>query len=316
MNVLITGGAGFIGSCFARTAALEKADWNCVVLDKLTYAGSETNLEPVSDKVTFVKGDIADTDLLNRLFQKYEFRVVVNFAAETHVDRSIKNPEAFITNDIIGAYRLLEVCKSYDLDQFVQISTDEVYGEVLEGFSVETDPLMPRNPYSASKCASDRLAFSYFATYDLPVVISRCSNNYGPYQHPEKLIPLFVTRLMEGKKVPLYGDGMNIRDWLYVEDHVRAIFCLIDKAEIGEVYNISANEEHVNKEITHMILEEMSLGLERIEYVEDRVGHDRRYSMNSQKIRDLGWKPRYSFQESFSKTVQWYRQNESWWKSL
>lgn len=315
-NILVTGGAGFIGSCFARLVANEFPGYHCVVLDKLTYAGRKENLDPVKDKITFVQGDIADRPLLDQLFKQYRFASVINFAAETHVDRSIGNPEDFIVTDVLGTYHLLEACKAFQVAQFVQISTDEVYGDIPSGASVETDPLMPRNPYSASKAGADRLAYSYYATYGLPVIITRCSNNYGPYQYPEKLIPLFITNLLEGQQVPLYGDGMNIRDWIYVEDHARAILFLMEQGQAGEIYNIGAGEEHPNIEITQIILKELGLGEERIRYVEDRQGHDRRYALNSQKIRSLGWAPRYTFQEMMPQTIQWYCDHQEWWEPI
>ncbi len=315
-HVLVTGGAGFIGSCFARLVANEYPEWNCVVLDKLTYAGREENLESVADKLTFVQGDIADRSLLDQLFAQYPFDTVINFAAETHVDRSIGNPEDFIVTDILGTYHLLEACKDNEVGQFIQISTDEVYGEVLQGASVETDSLMPRNPYSASKAGADRLAFSYFATYDVPVIITRCSNNYGPYQYPEKLIPLFITNLLEGEDVPLYGDGLNVRDWIYVDDHAQAILFLMEHGQAGEIYNIGVSEEYTNKEITDLILKELNLGEERIRYVQDRQGHDRRYALKSDKIRALGWEHRYTFEEMMPQTVRWYCENRAWWEPI
>jgi dTDP-glucose 4,6-dehydratase len=286
------------------------------VLDNLTYAGRLENIESVKDQIIFVKGDIADAVLLKQMFAEYKITHVVNFAAETHVDRSIGNPKKFIVTDVLGTYQLLEASKTANIKCFVQISTDEVYGQVLEGHSVETDPLMPRNPYSASKAGADRLAYSYFATYGLPVIITRCSNNYGPYQYPEKLIPLFITNLLENKKVPLYGDGQNVRDWIYVEDHVRAVDFLMDKGELGEIYNIGAGEAYTNSEITQILLKALYKNDNSIEYVEDRLGHDRRYALDSSKLQAMGWKTLYPFEKTMAKTIHWYCDHKDWWEPI
>ncbi len=316
MQILITGGAGFIGSCFARFMVNKYPESKFVILDKLTYAGNLKNIESIKDKINFVHGDIADDDLVKKLYDKYKFDYVINFAAETHVDRSIGNPSDFIATDIYGTYVLLENAKRVSCRKFIQISTDEVYGSVPVGSSKETDALMPRNPYSASKAGADRLAYSYFATYNLPVIITRCSNNYGPYQYPEKLIPLFITNAIENKSLPLYGDGKNIRDWIYVEDHASAIDFLLTKGQDGEVYNIGGNNEKENIEITKIILKILKKSESLITPVKDRQGHDRRYSLNFDKIKKLGWRPKFNFDEAMANTIKWYQENEDWWREI
>ncbi len=315
---LITGGAGFIGSNFIRFLLRQNEPFRLVNLDKLTYAGNLANLADVADdpRYTFVKGDIADKELVKSLFQEHRFTHVVNFAAESHVDRSIGNPEDFIRTDIFGAYVLLEAAREYGVERFLQISTDEVYGSITEGSFKETDPLMPRNPYSASKAGADRLAYSYFATYELPVIISRASNNFGPYQYPEKLIPLFVTNALEDKPLPLYGDGKNIRDWLFVEDHCEALYFLLDRGVNGEVYNIAGGNERENIFITKFILRELGKPESLIKYVADRPGHDRRYSLDSSKLASLGWVPKTDFEQALKDTIKWYVEHRSWWEPL
>ncbi len=315
VNVLVTGGAGFIGSNFVRYALAQHPDWRVTTLDKLTYAGRRENLHDVMDnpRHTFVHGDIADGPLSGPLVE--QAHIVVHFAAETHVDRSIQSAGEFIRTDVEGTFVLLEAARrAKDLRRFVQISTDEVYGSVATGASVETDELRPRNPYSASKAGADRLAYSYWATYDVPVVVTRASNNYGPYQFPEKVIPLFVTNLEEGKKVPLYGDGKNVRDWIYVDDHCEAVLMALEKGVGGEVYNIGGNNERNNLELTHSILKVMGLGHDQIEYVTDRLGHDRRYAIDATKIKTkLGWQPtRSAWPQALEKTVRWYVDNPQW----
>src|SRR6187397_2343342 len=316
-NVLVTGGAGFIGSNFVKWAHARHADWHITTLDKLTYAGRLENLREVSDspRHTFVKGDIADAAVAAPLVQDAE--VVVHFAAETHVDRSIQHAGDFITTDIFGTFVLLEAARdSKRLRRFIQISTDEVYGSVPTGHSRETDELKPRNPYSASKAGADRLAYSYWATYKVPVIITRASNNYGSHQFPEKVIPLFITNLIDDIPVPLYGDGQNERDWLHVDDHCRGVDLLIDKGVDGEVYNIGGGNQVKNVDLTHRLLELVGKPTSLIKPVADRPGHDRRYSLDTAKLEALGWKPKERFEEGLAKTVRWYRDNEWWWRPI
>ena len=318
-TILVTGGAGFIGSCFIRSLFAKPEKYGRIInLDKLTYAGNLANLPNIEEgeRYRFMHGDICDKKLVEQIFLDEKPDVLVNFAADTHVDRSIGSPDDFIQTDVFGVFNLLENARRFGIEKFVQISTDEVYGSIESGSFSETDPLMPRNPYSAAKAGGDRLAYSYFATYDMPIVISRASNNYGSNQYPEKLIPLFVTNLIEGKKVPLYGDGKNIRDWLYVQDHCDAIEFLIENGENGEVYNIGGGNEMQNIEITQLILELMGVGDEMIKYVPDRPGHDQRYSLNTEKLAKLGWKPKYNFTSALPETVHWYRENEDWWRKI
>ena len=317
VEVLVTGGAGFIGSNFVRYALAAHEDWRVTTLDKLTYAGRRENLHDVMDhpRHRFVHGDIADAAVAAPLVQGAH--IVVHFAAETHVDRSILSAGDFITTDVFGTFVLLEAARQAPaLRRFVQISTDEVYGSVAEGSSVETDELRPRNPYSASKAGADRLAYSYWATYGVPVIITRASNNYGPYQFPEKVIPLFVTNLADGIPVPLYGDGLNVRDWLHVDDHCRAIDLLIDRAADGEVYNIGGGNHVRNVDLTHRILELTGSPDSLIRRVEDRPGHDRRYSLDTTKLRRLGWAPQVPFETGLAETVEWYRRNQWWWRPI
>jgi dTDP-glucose 4,6-dehydratase len=317
VKVLVTGGAGFIGSNFVRYALATHRDWQVTTLDKLTYAGRLENLESVKDEPRhrFVKGDVADAAVAAPLVRESD--VVVHFAAETHVDRSIRHAGEFITTDVYGTFVLLEAARENPgLRRFVQISTDEVYGSVPAGSSKETDELRPRNPYSASKAGADRLAYSYWATYDVPVVVTRASNNYGPNQFPEKLIPLFITNLIDDIPVPLYGDGQNERDWLHVEDHCRGVDLLIDKGVPGEVYNIGGGNQVKNVELTHRILQLLGKPTSMIKPVADRKGHDRRYSLDTAKLESLGWKPRHDFEQGLAQTVQWYRDNERWWRPI
>ena len=317
VRVLVTGGAGFIGSNFVRYAIAAHPDWHVTTLDKLTYAGRLENLKSVEDhpRHRFVKGDIADMAVAGPLVRESE--VVVNFAAETHVDRSIKHAADFITTDVFGTFVLLEAAReNANLRRFVQISTDEVYGSVPVGSSKETDELKPRNPYSASKAGADRLAYSYWATYKVPVIITRASNNYGPNQFPEKVIPLFITNLIDDIPVPLYGDGQNERDWLHVDDHCRGVDLLIDKGVDGEVYNIGGGNQVKNVDLTHKLLELVGKPTSLIKPVADRPGHDRRYSLDTNKLEALGWKPQEPFEEGLAKTVRWYRDNEWWWRPI
>lgn len=315
---LITGGAGFIGSNFARMMVGRYPETHWVVLDKLTYAGRKENLSGIEKKsnFSFVRGDIVDTKQVERLFEEYRFENIFNFAAETHVDRSIESPGQFIMTDVYGAYVLLEAARKYEVKKFIQISTDEVYGSINEGSFSESSPLMPRNPYSASKAGAERLAYSYFATYQINVIITRASNNYGPYQYPEKLIPLFITNAIEGMDLPLYGDGKNIRDWIYVEDHVDALDVVLKYGKSGEVYNIGAGQELENRDVAQMICQQLEIDPTHIKSVKDRLGHDRRYSLNFDKMKALGWNPKKDFQTGLAETVSWYRDNQEWWKRI
>jgi dTDP-glucose 4,6-dehydratase len=317
VNVLVTGGAGFIGSNFVRHALARHAGWHVTTLDKLTYAGRRENLHDVIDhpRHTFVHGDIADAPVSGPLVEQSD--IVVHFAAETHVDRSIQAAGEFIRTDVEGTFVLLEAARrARRLRRFVQISTDEVYGSVPTGASTETDELKPRNPYAASKAGADRLAYSYWATYEVPVIITRASNNYGPYQFPEKVIPLFVTNAIDDIPVPLYGDGRNIRDWLHVDDHCRALDLLIDGGSDGEVYNIGGGNEVMNVDLTHRILEVLGKPASLIAPVPDRPGHDRRYCLDTAKLRALGWTPQVRFDDGLVATVDWYRGNEWWWRPV
>jgi dTDP-glucose 4,6-dehydratase len=317
VNVLVTGGAGFIGSNFVRYALHTHPDWHVTTLDKLTYAGRRENLHDVMDdpRHRFVHGDILDAAVSGPLVEASDY--VLNFAAETHVDRSILAAAEFIKTDVEGAFVLLEAArKSRALKRFVQISTDEVYGSVAEGSSAETDELKPRNPYSASKAGADRLAYSYWATHEVPVIITRASNNYGPYQFPEKIIPLFVTNLIDNIPVPLYGDGQNVRDWLHVLDHCRALDRLLTASTNGEVYNIGGGNEVKNVDLTHAILEHAGKDASLIKPVADRKGHDRRYSVSTAKLRAMGWAPQVPFEQGLRDTVNWYQANEWWWRPI
>ena len=316
-RVLVTGGAGFIGSHYVHHALAAHPDWRVTVLDKLTYAGNPANLEDVkgNDRYRFLRGDIASkTDVEKAMEGGVD--LLLNFAAETHVDRSIGDPEGFIRTDIYGAYTLLEAARHHKVKAFVQISTDEVYGSVASGQSRETDALMPSNPYSASKAAADRLAYSYFATYRLPVFISRASNNFGPRQYPEKVIPLFVTNALSDEPLPLYGDGQNVRDWLYVTDHCAALDVMLERGTPGEVYNIGGGSERRNIEITEMILDRLRKPRTLLRHVQDRPGHDRRYALDCSRIQALGWSPRVRFEEGLERTVAWYAENRAWWQPI
>jgi dTDP-glucose 4,6-dehydratase len=317
VNVLVTGGAGFIGSNFVRHALLAHHDWRITTLDKLTYAGRLENLKGVLDhpRHTFIKGDVADPAIATPLVADAD--VVVHFAAETHVDRSLMDAGAFITTDVFGTFVLLDAARQApNLKRFVQISTDEVYGSVAQGSSCETDELRPRNPYSASKAGADRLAYSYWATYKVPVIITRASNNYGPNQFPEKVIPLFITNAIDDIPLPLYGDGLNERDWLHVSDNCLALDLLIEKGIPGEVYNVGGGNHVRNIDLTHQILKLVGKPESLVRPVEDRLGHDRRYSLDTSKLRALGWAPRVPFEAGLRETVVWYLQNEWWWRPI
>ncbi|MFC1535891.1 dTDP-glucose 4,6-dehydratase [Candidatus Neomarinimicrobiota bacterium] len=314
----VTGGCGFIGSNFIRYIFNYDDSAIIINLDKLTYAGNTNNLADLNDseRYIFYHGDICDSIIVKEIFQKYKPNYLINFAAESHVDRSIGKPDDFIQTDIFGTFTLLEAAREFGIDRFIQISTDEVYGSIEIGSFSETDALMPRNPYSASKAGADRLAYSYFTTYDLPVIITRASNNYGPYQFPEKLIPLFVTNAIEDKKLPVYGDGKNVRDWLYVEDHCEAIKLIIKNGKLGEIYNIGGGNELTNIDITNLILKETNKPESLKQFVQDRIGHDRRYSLNCDKLASIGWRPKFDFQVVIKSTITWYKENDEWWKPL
>jgi dTDP-glucose 4,6-dehydratase len=316
-NVLVTGGAGFIGSNFIRYALDAHPDWHITNLDKLTYAGRMETLNDLAGhpRHTFVHGDVADAPVAAPLVKAAE--IVVHFAAETHVDRSILEAGEFIRTDVIGTFVLLEAARaSTRLKRFVQISTDEVYGSVPVGSSVETDELKPRNPYSASKAGADRLAYSYWATYGVPVIVTRASNNYGPYQFPEKVVPLFITNALDDIPVPLYGAGLNVRDWIHVSDHCRGIDTVIARGTAGEVYNIGGGNEVTNIDLTHLLLELAGKPASLITQVADRQGHDLRYSLDTAKLRELGWKPQVAFDQGLKDTVAWYRANDWWWRPI
>jgi dTDP-glucose 4,6-dehydratase len=317
VEVLVTGGAGFIGSNYVRYALAAHPDWRVTTLDKLTYAGRLENLHDVMDhpRHAFVRGDIADAEVSRPLVERAN--LVVHFAAETHVDRSILEAGDFIRTDVFGTFVLLEAARAAKgLRRFVQISTDEVYGSVPTGASRETDELKPRNPYAASKAGADRLAYSYWATYGVPVVVTRASNNYGPYQFPEKVIPLFVTNAIDGQPVPLYGDGLNVRDWLHVLDHCRAIDVVVERGEAGQVYNIGGGNEVTNIDLTKRILALLGRPETLIRPVADRPGHDRRYALDTAKLRGLGWAPQVVFSDGLGEAVDWYRKNEWWWRPI
>jgi dTDP-glucose 4,6-dehydratase len=316
LRLLVTGGAGFIGSNFVRRQILRESHWTTVtVLDNLTYAGNLDNLEAcVGDsRFKFVKGNILDQELVTEVLSDVD--VVVHFAAESHVDRSIQNPRLFVETNVLGTHSLLESALRARVQTFIHVSTDEVYGSITSGSWPETHPISPNSPYSASKAGSDLLAISYFRTFGMDVRVTRCSNNYGPFQHPEKLIPLFITNLLEDRKVPLFGEGLNIRDWLHVDDHCNAIELVISRGKPGEIYNIGGGKELTNLEITRTILAHMNKGDEFIENVEDRKGHDFRYSVSTLKIETfLGYTPKVDFESGIADTINWYEKNPLWWK--
>jgi len=313
---LITGGAGFMGSNFIHYLLRTYRDIKVINLDKLTYAGNLENLRDIENepRYRFVKGDVCDPQMVEPLIKESD--VVVNFAAETHVDRSIMEAGSFVLTDVYGPYILLQAAQKHGIDRFVQISTDEVYGSIQEGSFSEEDPLHPSNPYSASKAGGENLVYSFYKTYGMPVVISRATNNFGPYQYPEKVIPLFITNALDGLPLPLYGDGMQVRDWLYVEDHSHALDLIIREGKEGEVYNIGAGNEVINLELTHQVLTLLEKPTSLIRHVKDRLGHDRRYSLNCNKIKSLGWEPKYSFLQALRSTVQWYLDNQQWWRPI
>jgi len=306
MKILITGGAGFIGTNFVHYIH-ENYDYDIVVLDKLTYAGNKDNLNDILPDIQFIRGDIGNEEDVKVAMKDCD--LVVNFAAETHVDRSITDPSIFVKTDVLGTYNLLEHVRKYDVEKYLQISTDEVYGSIEDGSFTEESNIDPSSPYSASKAGGDVLVSAYHKTYDLPVLITRSSNNYGPYQYPEKLIPLFILNAMQDKPLPVYGTGENVRDWIYVMDNCSGIDTVLNKGEFGEVYNIGGGNEKTNIEITHMILDLLGKSESLITYVEDRLGHDLRYSLDSTKTKKLGWKPEWSFEDGLKQTVEWYRDN-------
>ncbi|WP_117213140.1 dTDP-glucose 4,6-dehydratase [Allorhizocola rhizosphaerae] len=320
MRILVTGGAGFIGSNYVRRllgGAYGAGGDTVTVLDKLTYSGNLANLTGVADHpaYTFVQGDICDADLVDEVVAGHD--VVVHFAAETHVDRSIEGSAEFVKTNVVGTLTLLDAALRHGIDRFLHVSTDEVYGSIEEGSWTEEWPLAPRSPYSASKASSDLLALAYHRTHALDVVVTRCSNNYGPHQFPEKVIPLFVTNLLDGKKVPLYGDGLNIRDWLHVDDHCDGIHLALSKGRAGEVYNIGGGTELTNKELTGMLLEACGADWGMVQPVADRKGHDRRYSLDITKIqRELGYEPAVGLASGLAATVNWYKENRAWWEPL
>ncbi|MDF9407580.1 dTDP-glucose 4,6-dehydratase [Pelotomaculum isophthalicicum JI] len=318
MKILVTGGAGFIGSNFIRYI-LEKYSYQVINLDSLTYAGNLENLTGVAENpgYQFVRGDITDRSCLDNIF-KQGIDAVINFAAETHVDRSITGAGVFIRTNVLGVQELLEAVRRHNVPRFLQVSTDEVYGSLGEnGFFTEETSLAPGSPYSASKAAADLLALAYYRTFSVPVSITRCSNNYGPYQFPEKLIPLMVTNALEDKSLPLYGDGLHVRDWLHVLDHCRALDLVLHRGKPGEVYNIGGNNEWANIEIIRLILAELGKPESLIKYVPDRPGHDRRYAINAAKIKEeLGWRPVYAFEQGLKDTINWYRANKEWWRKI
>ncbi|MDD3818409.1 MAG: dTDP-glucose 4,6-dehydratase [Actinomycetota bacterium] len=318
-TLLVTGGAGFIGSNFIHYILKKYPEYKVINLDKLTYAGNLENLKDVEDNPNymFIRGDIANKNIIDKIFGSRKIDAVINFAAESHVDRSIEDPGVFIQTDIYGTYVLLEAVRKYNSDVFLQISTDEVYGSIEKGSFKEEDPLKPNSPYSASKAGAEMIVRSFYKTYGTPVIITRTTNNFGPYQFPEKLIPLFVTNLIDNIKVPLYGDGMNVRDWIYVEDNCVALDIVLHKGKTGEVYNIGAGNEKPNIWITKKIIEILGRSEDMIEPVTDRPGHDRRYSVDCSKIRnEFNWNTTYDFEEALEKTVHWYINNEDWWRPL
>lgn len=316
MRILVTGGAGFIGSNFIRYVLNKGRNCEVINLDILSYAGNLENLKDLEKdpRYTFIKGDICDSKIVDKAIKGCDY--VANFAAESHVDRSIIDPSEFVRTNVLGAHVLLEAACKTKVTKFIQISTDEVYGSTEKGSFNENSLLLPNSPYSASKAGAELLCRSYVITFGLPVIVTRSSNNFGPYQYPEKFVALSVTNLIEGKKIPLYGDGKNVRDWIYVEDNCDAIYFILEKGIAGEIYNIAGGSEMQNIEILNAILKLMSEPSSKIEYVKDRLAHDRRYSLDDSKIRKLGWKPKNEFKNALGKTVEWYKNNQDWWKKI
>jgi dTDP-glucose 4,6-dehydratase len=319
-RIMVTGGAGFIGSNFVRYMLQAHPDYEIVVYDKLTYAGRLENLQDVAetfaDRYAFVQGDICDIDLVEKTVQDHDIDTIVNFAAETHVDRSLMEPGSFIQTDVYGTYVLLEAAKKFDLERYHQISTDEVYGQVLEGRSTEGDHLEPRSPYAASKTGGDLMVLAYRESWNLPVTITRGSNNIGPYQYPEKVVPLFATNALDDQPLPVYGDGRQMRDYQHVLDHCSGIDVVLHKGKLGEIYNIGTGSEITNLEMTEIVLATLGKPESLIKHVEDRPGHDRRYALDVSKIRALGWDNAHTCQEAIEKTARWYAENESWWRPI
>lgn len=315
-SLLVTGGAGFIGSNFVRYMLKKHPSYRIIVLDALTYAGNRENLSDLEKDPRFIfyHGNICDHNVVDNLVSNVD--VVINFAAETHVDRSIHEADSFVQTDVLGTLRLLEAAKKYKIERYLQISTDEVYGSIEEGAFTEEHPLAPNSPYSSSKAGGDMMVRAHYKTYGTPTLITRASNNYGPYQYPEKLIPFFVTNAIDNVPLPLYGDGMNVRDWLYVDDHCEGVDYVLHHGKIGETYNIGGGNEKTNIEITHLILKNLNKPESLIKKVADRPGHDRRYAVDTSKVEKLGWKPKYRFDEAIEETIQWYVKNESWWRKI
>ncbi|KXK21302.1 MAG: dTDP-glucose 4,6-dehydratase [Chloroflexi bacterium OLB15] len=317
-NILVTGAAGFIGSAFARYMVHAYPQYNIIVYDKLTYAGNLENLLPISDEPNyrFVQGDIADRAVVQRSFNEYEIDTVVNFAAESHVDRSILQADAFIHTDVVGVYILLDTAKQHGIERFLHVSTDEVYGDIHAGFSVETDGFAPNSPYAASKAGGEMMVRAYHITHGMNTVVTRGSNTYGPYQYPEKLLPFFITEAIDDHRLPVYGDGKQVRDWLFVEDHVTGIDTALHHGKAGEAYNIAGEDLHENIDVTHRLLSLLGKSENLIKHVPDREGHDRRYAMNCDKLRALGWKQQFNFTDGLEATVNWYRDNAWWWRKI
>jgi len=317
-NILVTGGAGFIGSNFVHYILKKHPDHKVVVYDKLTYAGNLDNLRDVADdpRYTFVRGDICDAEKVDEVMREHEIDALVNFAAATHVDRSLMEPDEFIRTDVFGTYVLLEAAKKYQVERYHQVSTDEVYGQVLEGSSLETDPLLTRSPYAASKAGGDLMCYAYFVSFGVPATITRGSNNIGPYQYPEKVIPLFITNAIDDIPLPLYGDGRQMRDYQYVSDHCEGIDVVLHRGQPGEIYNLGTEVETFNIDMARMVLKLLGKPQSLIQHITDRPGHDRRYSLNCDKIKALGWRSRHTFEQALEKTVQWYVDNEWWWRKI
>jgi dTDP-glucose 4,6-dehydratase len=319
-HILVTGGAGFIGSNYLNYILNERDDYFIVNLDKLTYAGNLENLKSIENNKNyrFVKGEITNRELVDYIFQKYSIKYVINFAAESHVDRSILGSEIFYLTNVIGTNVLLEAARRYEVEKFLQVSTDEVYGSLgVTGLFSETTPLSPNSPYSSSKAAADMMVSAFYHTYGMPVVTTRCSNNYGPLQFPEKLIPLMMINAIHDKKLPVYGDGLNVRDWIYVIDHNKAINLVFEKGNTGEVYNIGASREMKNIDIVKLLLKALGKDESLIDYVKDRPGHDRRYAIDSTKIQnELGWRPEFEFEKAIEDTIKWYTENRGWWERI
>ncbi len=319
-RLMVTGGAGFIGSNFVRYMLEKYPEYTILVYDKLTYAGRIVNLQDVEkrfgSRYSFVRGDICDASMVEQTIRDQPIDTIVNFAAETHVDRSLTEPGAFIQTDMYGTYVLLEAAHRFGLERYHQVSTDEVYGQVLEGRSRECDPLEPRSPYSASKAGGDLMALAYHQTWKLPVTVTRGANNVGPYQYPEKVVPLFATNALDNQPLPVYGDGMQMRDYQYVLDHCEGIDVVLHKGELGEIYNVGTGSEMTNIEMTRIVLETLGKPESLIKHVADRAGHDRRYALDVSKLRALGWASRYTCAEAIEKTVRWYAENESWWQPI